>query len=131
MNWRLPIVSFLFFTWEETRQNRILESPNLKEGRGGGGVLLTTKPSLWTPLNCHLSNSSIFLPSVFYLTFLRRVRFTTTFGKSRDQNRKCLKTHRVNYVFHKFITQQSENILTQNLQHGFENKLFIQIYMTS
>ena len=43
------------------------------------------------------------------------IRLTTIFGKSRDQNRKCLKAQRVNYVVVIFLMQQYENILTQNL----------------
>ena len=38
----------------------------------------------------------VLLPSVFYLTFLSVVQLTTVFSKSRDQNRKCLKTQRIN-----------------------------------
>ena len=47
------------------------------------------------------------------------IRLTTKFGQSHDQNRKCLKTQRVNSVVLSFLTQQYENILTQNLQLGF------------
>ena len=43
------------------------------------------------------------------------IRLTTIFGQSRDQNRKCIKTQRVDYVVLNFLTQQYENILTQNL----------------
>ena len=39
---------------------------------------------------------------MFYLTVLCLVRHKTIFGKSRDQNRKCLITQRVTYVLHKF-----------------------------
>ena len=83
-----------------------------------GGVSLTTKLLLWTPSNSHFSHSFnsaviLFCQSVFYLTFDCVVRLATMFVKSRDQNRKRLKTQQVNYVFHK--SQQCENILTQNL----------------
>ena len=43
------------------------------------------------------------------------IRLTTIFGQSRDQNGKCLKTYRVYYVVLIFLTQQYENIITQNL----------------
>ena len=34
------------------------------------------------------------------------VRLTTRFGESRDQNKKCPKTQRVNNAFHKILRQQ-------------------------
>ena len=40
---------------------------------------------------------------------------TTIFDKSPDQK----ETHRVNYVFPKFLMQQYENILKQSLYKGF------------